>query len=69
LTVIYKNSPANSIQVKLTSVTGQLVISDQQIPFDGTYNKTLDVNQQPAGTYILEITTDHETITRKIVKL
>ena len=69
LTVTYQNSPASSLHVKLTSVTGQWIYGEELVPFNGDYTKTIDLNEQAAGTYILEISTDKETVTRKIVKL
>jgi predicted DNA binding protein len=69
ITVTYQNSAAPSLHVKLTSVTGQWIFDDVITPFDGSYAKNLDLKEQAAGTYILEITSDNETVTRKIVKI
>ena len=69
LTVIYQGGVAPALHVRLTSLTGQVVFDEQVLPFSGTYNKTLNLNEQAAGTYILEITSDNETVARKIVKL
>jgi hypothetical protein len=69
LTIIYSNTTATTLQVKLTSATGQLVFADHTTSFSGNYNRTIDVSQHPAGTYILELITGEEIITRKVVKL
>jgi hypothetical protein len=63
ITVTYQNSAAPSLHVKLTSVTGQWIFDDVITPFDGSYAKNLDLKEQAAGTYILEITSDNETVT------
>ncbi|HLP19913.1 MAG TPA: HYR domain-containing protein, partial [Chitinophagales bacterium] len=69
LTVIYSNATASTLQVRLMSATGQLVFNDNVASFSGSYNKTIDVSQHPAGTYILELVSDNEILTRKIVKM
>ena len=69
LIVSYQSTEAPTLHVKLTSVTGQVIFDEKVLPFSGCYNKTIDLNEQAAGTYILEMTTDSETVTRKIVKL
>jgi hypothetical protein len=69
LNIIYRNAASSSLRVKLSTVSGQLVISDELTPFNGNYTKTFDVSAQPSGTYILEIASEHEVVTRKIVKM
>jgi len=69
LTVVYNNTSATYLQVKITSATGQLIFNDKIASFDGNYNHTINFNDEAAGTYILEIITNAEIITRKIVKL
>jgi hypothetical protein len=69
LTVIYTNSAAPSLHVKLSTITGQVIFNDEVAPFDGNYNKNINLNEEASGAYILEIISDNETITRKIVKM
>lgn len=69
LTVIYSTTPSTLLKVRLMNTTGQQIAGDEMMPFDGTYNKTFEMNQQPAGTYILELITDIEIVTRKVVKM
>lgn len=69
LTVIYQNNAAQSFTLKLMNSTGQLLISEEKKQFDGKYNKTFDLSNQAAGTYMIEIITDIETISRKVIKL
>jgi hypothetical protein len=42
---------------------------EEVTPFNGSYNKTLDLTEQAAGAYIIEITSNNETVARKIVKM
>ncbi len=69
LNIIYQNASSASLHIKVTSMTGQLIYLEDVIPFNGTYNKALDLSQQAAGAYLLEITSNNETIARKIVKM
>ena len=69
ISVVYQNNASPELRIKLTSITGQVVFSDQVVPFGGNYNKTIDLKEEAAGTYLLEITSEHETVTRKVIKL
>ena len=48
---------------------GQVIHEETVAQFNGDYNQNINLNEQPAGTYILEIVSDNETITREIVKI
>jgi hypothetical protein len=69
LTVMYSNSPAPVLTLKITNLTGQLLIHDEVILFKGSYQQVFDVSHIPAGTYLLEITTNNQKNTRKLIKL
>lgn len=69
LTVVFESSTTTMLQVRLINVAGQAIFNEQMQQFNGTYNNTINIADQAAGTYILEIITDSELITRKIVKL
>jgi hypothetical protein len=69
LTVVFESSTTTMLQVRLSNIAGQAIYSEELKQFNGTYSNTIDIASQSAGTYILEIHTDTELITRKIVKL
>lgn len=69
LTIVFESDATTTLQVKLMNVAGQAIFSEQMQQFNGTYNNTINIADQAAGTYILEILTDSELVTRKIVKL
>lgn len=69
LTVVFESSATTMLQVRLMNTAGQAIFSEQMQQFNGTYNNTINISDQAAGTYILELLTDTELITRKIVKL
>lgn len=69
LNIVYADATTNTLRVRLTSINGQLMFSEGATPFSGTYTKVLDISSHPAGTYILEIVTDNEILTRRILKL
>ena len=69
LTVVYKNNTTSSLHIKLMNAMGQIVHEESITQFNGDYNQTIDLKEQAAGTYILEIVSDNEIVTREIVKL
>lgn len=69
ITVSYQNRAAESIKLKLLNSTGQVLLQDEPSQFEGKYNKTFDLSSHPAGTYLIEITTNKETIIKKVIKL
>ncbi len=69
LTIVFESDATTTLQVKLMNTAGQTIFGEALPQFIGTYNRTIDINDQSAGTYILEIISDSEIITRKIVKL
>jgi hypothetical protein len=68
MNIVYTNDATHSLQLKLFSIAGQLIYSDEVKQFDGSYKKQIDLSRHTAGTYFLEIITDNEVVSRKVVK-
>ena len=59
-------SPAGSL--KMQSVTGALIYNENWSTANGKQDKAIDLTTVSKGVYILQIATDKEIITRKVVK-
>lgn len=57
--------PINKIQCKVTDVTGRLLLKEDHTNVSQT---TLDFSDHPQGIYFIEITTDSQVSTRRIIK-
>jgi len=72
---IFPNPTNDFIQVKTESntllETYQIFNSLGEIVLDGIkpINKTIDVSSIPTGTYIIQVNTSNETVSRKLIKL
>jgi hypothetical protein len=53
---------------RVSTMTGQVVITSQEQHLHTGYVKTLDLSDLPAGIYLLQVVADGETVTRQIVK-
>jgi len=58
----------NEMSLEIMSVEGKLVFSDKVSNVKGTYVRRLDLTGFANGTYYLRITTDSETVIRKVVR-
>jgi type II secretory pathway component PulC len=56
------------VKVVLYSGKGEVVYLEERSSFDGKYNKTIDISNEPNGTYYLQITQDGKSYSKKIVK-
>jgi hypothetical protein len=55
------------INVKLISISGQVIFNDILTSSNGSYKGLYDLNNQPKGVYLLSIISDAEKIDRKII--
>ena len=46
---------------------GKIIYLESKSHYSGAFEKVLDLSAQPKGIYLLQIITDEETATRKIV--
>ncbi|HWB64593.1 MAG TPA: HYR domain-containing protein, partial [Chitinophagales bacterium] len=69
ITVTYQNKPATKLLVKLMNTNGQIIDEEKAEPFNGSFNKTFNMSILPSGTYLIELITDSDIITRKVIKL
>ncbi|MBL0314730.1 MAG: PDZ domain-containing protein [Flavobacteriales bacterium] len=56
------------IKVVLYNGTGEMVYLEERSGFDGNYNKTIDISDEPNGTYYLQIMQNGKSYSKKIVK-
>lgn len=57
----------SSLKIKLVTVTGQTVFSEEQSVFSGNYQRDISVSALPSGLYFMEITTQSGTTNKKVL--
>lgn len=67
LTVKFSTGQVNKLVLKLMSVDGKQVYSEQKTGFTGEYNNNISLANLSKGIYMLQITTDNSTVTKKVI--
>jgi hypothetical protein len=57
----------SSFKINIINTKGQVVYSEANTLFMGTYNKNINLKDQPKGIYFLQIITDNEVLDTKII--
>ena len=65
--VSFTSEEAQTINVKVVNVIGEVVYTENLEEFAGQYTNIVDMNNQPKGVYFLEITTNTGGVNKKIV--
>jgi hypothetical protein len=65
--VSFTSDEAQTINVKVVNVIGEVVYNESLEDFQGSYEKEIDLTQKAKGVYFLEITTDIGGINKKII--
>ena len=65
--VSFTSEKAQTINVKVVNVIGEVMYSESLEDFQGSYEKGIDLTQKAKGVYFLEITTNRGGINKKIV--
>ncbi|MEI6898991.1 MAG: T9SS type A sorting domain-containing protein, partial [Bacteroidota bacterium] len=63
----YTAASDGKIEVKILNLTGTSVMETTFNAMDGSNNFSMDLTGQPAGIYILELTSDHDRILKKVM--
>jgi len=69
VTVTYENSTVRTLKVRMLDIAGRVMFSEQIAVFSGNYTKTLSFAGIASGTYIVELTTEKGTVSKKVIKL
>ena len=67
LNVSFAVKESQNINLRIISLTGQVVYSEAQPGFEGTYFSSIGTGNYPAGIYFLEISSDSGKSVKKIV--
>ncbi|MGQ0827614.1 MAG: T9SS type A sorting domain-containing protein [Bacteroidota bacterium] len=67
LNFIFTDNTVESLDLKLISLNGQVVYNENIGQFSGQYLKTLDISGYAKGVYFLQVTTNKEVTTKKVV--
>jgi hypothetical protein len=65
--VSFTVNESQNINLRIISLTGQLVYSENQPGFVGTYFSSINIANYPAGIYFIEISSDNGKTVKKIV--
>jgi hypothetical protein len=65
--VSFQVEQKSSLKIRLVTLTGQTVYTEEEPVFTGTYQHDISVSSLPAGLYFMEITTQSGTTNKKIL--
>jgi uncharacterized repeat protein (TIGR01451 family) len=65
--IVYNNSKAGSAEIKIFDISGQVVMQTSNEAFSGRYSKTIDLSGLPDGLYFVQLLTDNNRVTKKLV--
>lgn len=68
LNLTFMTSDKKPVKIVLYNGLGEMVYLEERSNFDGNYNKTIDISDEPNGTYYLQIMQDGKSYSKKIVK-
>lgn len=66
-TLNVKQGATGAISIKVTSISGQLILKEEQTAVNGAFRKTYDFSAYPKGIYLLEISHGAGTAQRKLI--
>jgi hypothetical protein len=66
--VDFSDNGSKNLRVNLVSITGEIVFTETLNSFSGKYKQLIDMQNLSSGIYFINIHTDRDTITRKVVK-
>ncbi|HEX7413630.1 MAG TPA: T9SS type A sorting domain-containing protein [Bacteroidia bacterium] len=67
LNISFSNTPSSKVSIKVISILGSEVYNSNQPILSGN-SLSLDISKYESGTYLVQITTDNFTETKRIVK-
>lgn len=65
--VSYFTNTRTQVQVRLSSITGQLVYTSQYDAHNGNNTLTIDVSQLPKGVYVMSVESSNGVTTKKVI--
>ena len=65
-TITVANAPEESLSIQITNLLGQQLYQGQLPSFQS--QKTISFGSYPSGTYIIQLVSSSQTITKKIIK-
>lgn len=66
-TITVDKASAGDVQYAIYDITGK-VIESKNVESDGRLETAVDISRLPSGTYIINVTTDNQEFTKKIIK-
>lgn len=66
-TLRFTPSEGNPVRIKIFDTQGRVLYQEQLTDFRGTYNKQLDISDNPAGNYFLQVTQGGEGMAKQLI--
>ncbi|MBD1398985.1 S8 family serine peptidase [Pontibacter sp. JH31] len=66
-TISFTAEETGKVSVRLVNAVGQVMLEDTQNSFSGHYEQQVNMANAPKGVYILQVSLQNRTITRKVV--
>ena len=67
ININFVNQIADDTQLKMYTTNGQLIFHENLNQFVGNYRKNLDVTNYPKGIYFIQMITNNNVVTKKVV--
>ncbi len=68
LNLNFKTTEKKAVKVLLYSSRGDIIYLEERSNFDGNYSKTIDISNEPNGSYYLQIVQNGKSYSKKIIK-
>ena len=68
LNLSFSTSDQSPLNIHVYDVNGQMVYMEELNEFAGSYTNQIDISNQPAGTYFLQIVQGQKSYSKKITK-
>ena len=65
--IVFGSNSKQDIDLRIHNVLGEVIFTETLTEFSGDYNRTVDMTPYPNAIYILQLSTQDETSTKKLV--
>ncbi len=66
-TLTFKNESKGELNIKVYDLQGKLILTQDKIDFEGYYEEEINISNQPAGIYLVEMSLNGEQFTKELV--
>ena len=66
-TLTFENENRGELNIKVYDLQGRLILDQDKLDFDGYYEEQINISNQPAGIYLVELSLNGEKYTKELV--